>query len=222
MKKTLTALLAFSSIAFGLNEEFTTTISKGTNGAGNYYGSCFALTHDSLATNDVPFTESTVLLDAVTFTAASSGSSGTVKLAVYKHEGDSKTGTFVGLSSNSVTWSAGTALTFNFDGQEITTSDKYQYLFVSANATADDVDTFAEYKEQAVTMRIAVGNQGAALPSGWGTYTNNTINGWEGAYLTKALVETHITKDDPVVPEPATGSLSLLALAGLCARRRRK
>lgn len=44
-------------------------------------------------------------------------------------------------------------------------------------------------------------------PKGWGT----------GSFSVVALGESYIP-----VPEPATGTLSLLALAGLCARRRRK
>ena len=36
------------------------------------------------------------------------------------------------------------------------------------------------------------------------------------------LVANVSSKEAPVVPEPSTGTLSLLALAGLCARRRRK
>ena len=46
-------------------------------------------------------------------------------------------------------------------------------------------------------------------------------NGQYGAVMS-ITTEVDVPKPDPVVPEPTTGTLSLLALAGLMARRRRK
>ena len=51
---------------------------------------------------------------------------------------------------------------------------------------------------------------------GWDSNKLETVTLGDGG-----IVMTH-TYSVPVVPEPATGTLSLLALAGLCARRRRK
>lgn len=56
----------------------------------------------------------------------------------------------------------------------------------------------------------------AAITSGW-------VPGTTAATLGSTLQDTYIeAHKSPVVPEPATGTLSLLALAGLCGRRRRK
>lgn len=208
-----------------LTKEFTTTISSGTNGAGKYYGACFDLTNATLSST-VSEGQSITLpneveLTSITFTAPGSGDNGTLgtaKLAIYEHTGDGTTGNFIAVSENVVTWSAGDALTFNFgDSITLSPSAKIQCLFVLSTATADDVRTFEGYKNNSGTMRIVVGNQNGNLPSGFGTYTRNTIDNWEKMYLPQVTIKTQIT-----VPEPATVTLSLLSLAGLATRRRRK
>lgn len=65
----------------------------------------------------------------------------------------------------------------------------------------------------------------ASIPGGWGTYKGSGINSWEGQYVpvtTVTLSKNDISEEIPVVPEPTTATLSLLTLAGLAARRRRK
>ncbi len=54
------------------------------------------------------------------------------------------------------------------------------------------------------------------LPKGDGVYMVNGLNSWAGFYMPNVEVSLSAT------PEPTTATLSLLALAGLCARRRRK
>lgn len=62
------------------------------------------------------------------------------------------------------------------------------------------------------------------------TLGNNTLNGTAFLLTADGLREqtklidgsVHFSANSPIVPEPATTTLSLLALAGLCARRRRK
>ncbi|MDO5450505.1 MAG: PEP-CTERM sorting domain-containing protein [Akkermansia sp.] len=57
-------------------------------------------------------------------------------------------------------------------------------------------------------------------------FSNRELVDSEGITYTVTYANEQVslvkTVSDPAVPEPATGSLSLLALAGLCARRRRK
>ncbi len=56
-----------------------------------------------------------------------------------------------------------------------------------------------------------------ALTTTYGDYLGTTVRNGTGYVLFKG-----IEADTPAVPEPTTTTLSLLALAGLCARRRRK
>ena len=68
-------------------------------------------------------------------------------------------------------------------------------------------------------------NKGGVTTMVFGNYTKD---GADWAYLTNVSISydggtlTIPAKPTPVVPEPATATLSLLALAGLAARRRRK
>ena len=205
-------------------KEFTTTISSGTNNKGGYYGACFNLTNSTFASTVLEGQSITlpseVELTSISFTAPGDGSSSltSAKLAIYEHTRDGTTGNFIAISENVVTWSAGNAITFNFgDSITLSPSAKIQCLFVVSTATADDVKTFEGYKNNSGTMRIVVGNQNGDLPSGFGTYTSNTINTWESKYLPQVTIKTQIS-----VPEPTTATLSLLALVGLVTRRRRQ
>ena len=53
------------------------------------------------------------------------------------------------------------------------------------------------------------------------TMTINQLLDFNGINIGKNMTATNISFTTPSVPEPTTGTLSLLALAGLCARRRK-
>ena len=53
------------------------------------------------------------------------------------------------------------------------------------------------------------------------TMTINQLLGFNGINIGKAMTASNISFTTPSVPEPTTGTLSLLALAGLCIRRRK-
>lgn len=53
------------------------------------------------------------------------------------------------------------------------------------------------------------------------TMTINQLLDFKGINIGKAMTANNITFTTPSVPEPTTGTLSLLALAGLCIRRRK-
>lgn len=216
---------ALADTASDLTQEFTTTISNGGEGVGSYYGACFDLTNATFATTKVNTQSVTlpskVVLNSVAFTTPSStgGQSdlSSAKLAVYKYTGASTTGDFITISSNAVTWTTSSTLTFDFSGDiTLSTADKYQFLFVSSTATAADVDTFAEYKTQAGVFRIKLGGNTSTLPTGFGIYKNNALSQTDGKYLPLVTVKTS------PIPEPSTATLSLLALVGLVTRRRRQ
>ncbi len=76
---------------------------------------------------------------------------------------------------------------------------------------------------------IGTGNSGGARDAYSGSIANLTVL-YSDTALSNADIQTMVgamptaitTPDTPAVPEPTTATLSLLALAGLCARRRRK
>ena len=222
MKKTIIALMALAGMAMA--SDFSSSITTGNAGNGNYYGGTVKLTdtffNTSFSSEELTALPEILTLDSISFYSRTSGTqvSNTVYLAVYEYTADSTTGTFVGLSSNKVTADTlNTALTFSFEGITISSNKQYQLLFVNSESTAENVATFEGYKTHAINIGLNVLNQGS-LPTGDGTYKSNGINSWEGSYIPKLTIETSV----PTVPEPTTATLSLLALAGLAARRRRK
>ena len=222
MKKTLAALMALCGVVMGETSDFTSSITTGNAGNGTYYGATIKLTDSFVSTtfSDSSITElpDILTLDAITFYSRTSGSQagGTVYLAVYKYEADSKTGAFVGLSTNSVQANTlNASLTFNFSDVTSSSKQQYQLLFVNDSSTATNIATFDGYKEHGAGIGLNVLQQ-SSLPSGDGTYKGTGINDWEGMYIPKVTIATSS------VPEPTTAALSLLALAGLAARRRRK
>ena len=206
----------------GADSDFTSEITSGNAGNGGYNGGTFSLRDAFVATNPKLSTAPTIhvhlTLDSITFYTRTSGTQGdnTVYLALYEYTTDFTTGTFVALSENTVTANTlNSALTFNFEDVIIDTTKQYQMLFVDSSSTAENVASFEGYKAHAVSVGISVLQQ-SSLPGGDGTYKGNGINSWEGNYIPKVTVKTSN------IPEPTTATLSLLALAGLAARRRRK
>ncbi len=229
MKKTfITAALSLcTALAYGT--DYTTTTTGTGTGNGTYYGWCTALTHSYLTTTP----ESLQTTDVLTLNSISivggTGSGGTLtdgaKLAIFKYSSDSNVGSFVGISDNVAVRTAGESFTFSFSDVNLTAGQQYQFLFVSTTATAATFTTdlaegttmLSAYQAVAGSVRHQVHNH-SSIPGGDGTYKSSGMNSWEGAYVTSA---TYSLSTLPV-PEPTTATLSLLALAGLAARRRRK
>ena len=229
MKKyiALATLLAAGS-TFADASDFISSITTGNVGNGTYYGGTLKLTDSFVVTEKSPESESLtavlpewLALDTISFYSRTSGNqaSGTVYLALYEYEKDSKTGTFVALSSNTVQANTLNAtLTFNFSDVKISSDKQYQMLFVDTSSTKENVATFGGYKEHAVGIGISVLQQSGNLPSGDGTYKGSGINSWEGNYIPKVTITTSL------IPEPSTFGLlaGLGALALVGTRRRRK
>lgn len=219
MKKTLIALMALAGLAAA--ETYTaSTPAKSADGAqGNYYGFTMAFDNTTYLTTDVP-ADTVLNLDSITLqTRTGNATADAMQVAVYKYTEDSTTGTYLGLSTTTLkNVATDTTYTVEFDGITVNSSDRYQFLYVTA-ATTEDLATFDGYKAAAMAWGTAVTNSfSTQIPGGWGTYKGSGINSWEGNYIPV----TTVTLSTPVVPEPATATLSLLALAGLAARRRRK
>ncbi len=222
---TVAALLAAGS-AFANADVYTTTLTGSQPNNGNYYGFTVALTDTFMnTTGDTLSADLELNLDSVQLTTRTGGDltgASSAKLAVYAYSADGTTGTFVGLSDSAVNvqTSLGAPITFDFSDITITAGTQYQFLFVSANATADSVDSFDEYKENAIQVGISVLKESSTLPQGDGIYKSNNLNSWEGNFM-PALT---ITTSSPAVPEPSAFGLlaGLGALALVASRRRRK
>ena len=219
MKKTLIALMALAGLAAAETYTASTPAKSGTGAQGNYYGFTLTFDNSTYLTTNVP-ADTELNLDSITLQSRSDNSTATaMKVAVYKYEGDSTTGTFLGTSVTTLADVANdTTYTLTFEDITVNSSDRYQFLFVQADTT-EDLTTFAGYQAAAMSWGTSVTNSfSASIPGGWGTYKSNGINSWEGQYIPV----TTVTLSTPAVPEPTTATLSLLALAGLAARRRRK
>lgn len=224
------ALLAALASAPAVLAEDTYTISMdttiGTQNYGNYYGWTMTLTERYLDTtlNDqqAELATTSVLLNSVSLQKRTSGdaSGNTAYLAIYEYDSDGTVGTFVGVSTNTVTDNTVSQTpaynTFEFSGVTLDATKQYQYLFVTTNST-DTLSTFTGYQGNATKLGFSITAVGSTLDTGDGIYTTSALNGWQnGNYMPNVSISVTAT------PEPTTATLSLLALAGLCARRRRK
>lgn len=222
MKKTIVALLALSGLAMADTYTASTPAKSAAGAQGNYYGFTLAFDNATYLTTNVP-ADTELNLDSITLLSRSNGSADDMKVAVYEYAGDRTVGTFLGTSST-VQFAANTTFTLTFDGITVNSSDRYQFLYVSAAADDATLGTFDGYQAAAMQWGTSVTNSFSQnIPDGWGTYKSSGINSWEGQYIpvTTVTLSTPITPDSPAVPEPTTATLSLLALVGLAARRRR-
>lgn len=229
MKKCLTLAVLLSAGTVLTNAAvYTTSLTTGTANRGNgYYGFTVALDDTFMNTVDEESSSvtlpDTVSLDSVSVWNRDTDSgtyTGDVKLAVYAYIDDGMTGKFVGLSSNVVSVSSlGQELSFTFENVSISSTDQYQMLFVKSSATADSVDTFDEYKTEAVDISLSVLDPDGNLPKGDGIYTGNSLGTWEGQYMPKLSIVTSSS-----IPEPSAFGLlaGLGALALVASRRRRR
>ncbi|MBT9448576.1 PEP-CTERM sorting domain-containing protein [Akkermansia glycaniphila] len=238
MKKTWITLAALSlfSVASAATDPYTeylTTnptlkqdgISNKATGNGNYYGFTFSFqnTPNAVTTSNgttVTTLPSTLKLDSLSLYTRSSGSSSytsAFKIALCVFASDGSAGQLISISSNAqVSTGASAEMKFNFaSGVTLNTSDRIQVLFVNENTTAANWDWNTARLNQPVGISLLLSENN--LPSGCGTYKNNTLNSWEGLYIPSMTVRTHTG----AIPEPATAALSLLGLAGLMMRRRR-
>ncbi|MDO4528532.1 MAG: PEP-CTERM sorting domain-containing protein [bacterium] len=217
MKKTIITLLALAGVAMG--DETTLTFSQTTNNnQAGYNGFIFTLSEDWLTPSDTNYEGSVYELASIDLTAAptwyrlANSASGLVIL-----EGDN----FVGKSS----WIA-SGDNYTFSNLQLDIDTEYKVL-IYGNETAFNALTLGS------TVTNLAGSQNPSETSPIVTAglrvdydangTAGVMIGNTGAIDGKAFpVVTFSGKISPAIPEPTTATLSLLALAGLAARRRRK
>ena len=203
MKKTLIALMAMAGMAFGAAENyidaaFTTAPAK----AGDFWAGNYVLTFTLAADYSledggsvVAFYRGSAINDTYGYNAiVLGGTNEALTLTIGRGRANDTVDDATGIN-------AGTTFTFA--------------------SAADDKVTFATTIERGVeyTLSVTGGDQAMTPTLSWdggsetGASYKGNMNG--NADLTYAVNTQYI-------PEPATATLSLLALAGLAARRRRK
>lgn len=100
-------------------------------------------------------------------------------------------------------------------GTEAQVFELYQALYGVAILGGDPVDISTEYYTPMAIKVTTAGQYGESSANEYGLMNNGSIVGPTYAPL------MGITVQNVNVPEPTTGTLSLLALAGLCIRRRK-
>lgn len=231
MKKTLfTSLLALCCASVAMASDYTTTVATNTD-TGGYYGIYFELSDEytsSSITNSTAaaeaFAEATqVSLDSIEFTLKSTQgyvSYDTLinsEIALYCDGEYITSGT---VSSYDITVLAMDSMD---DLGVITTT--YTYTYKSITYSFDDtvIDLDEEY-----TISFTTDTGSAARLEIGMTQDNVTTDNWGGLNASGSDPSTNyaptvtISTSYVAVPEPATATLSLVALAGLMVRRRRQ
>ncbi len=244
MKKTIIALLALAGVAVGEDYTFTTS-NTGITSASNFWGNGVALVLDPDAANSRLTTTvspdgaslgdfDTVGLSSITINIRNLQNSKGIKLAL-----TNSNGTILTLSDNVVTGTGNQEWTFS--NTTVSTTDTLYFVYTAIENENVEVGytlttggngmvTIDEQTQEvtAVSDLIMCGasslanygsNNTAGVPTlaflGTNNSRNFTLNNVQYApYVTVVTTAT--------IPEPATATLSLLALAGLAARRRRK
>ncbi len=214
MKKTLYLILTVCAATAYSDTITLTPVTAPANGDVGGYGGW----KQSLSSADISIPAGTTLADTVylssiTIPARASdnsvgnGMTSTVWLVIY--DGD----TYKGVSSSSVTFASGTtSYTFSFDNIALSKKTIYTFSFATVDSTTGAVTT------DGIGFRSHISHN--TPETGEGLLGTNG----EAAVPAYTAAATYVVSNDaPVaVPEPATATLSLLALAGLAARRRRK
>ena len=210
--------MALASLSYGTTTDATFTQST-NNGQAGYSGFTFNLSDDwlSLAPSNLDLTDytdfnltSVALVSAATWYNLANNASGLVIL--------DSTNTVVGKSG----WN-NTGSTYTFDSLTLSVNQDYTAVFYGNKTAYDNLDTTSS-----ITSFVGSQNPTEAAPIvaaglrlDYNTsYTDGVMINNAGIAATNAFPV--VTFSGQLVPEPTTATLSLLALAGLAARRRRK
>ena len=226
MKKTLITLLALGGLAMGTTSDsllsdskdfqFSSTIDKLTEGTsgGSYRGFQFCLS-DALEADrltlgsEIEEIPSVVSLDSFSFQVRGSASHNGLWAAVLDADN-----TIIGVSTSSASASGLQMLTFNFSDVQLSTTETYKIVATASQLTTNSILSNSDGSLR--TFAVALTQTGdSTKAANLGVLNSSNIDTLAStAYMPFVRIIVSI-------PEPATATLSLLALAGLAARRRR-
>ena len=226
MKKTLITLMAAASCAMGdaitiaTTDNYATTPNDSFN---NNYGLTFQIANaltlgraETSYTGEIP---ASVVLDSLEVKFRESASYDYITAFIVDTANSNK---ILAVSDQVTDANGGEFIKFDFDDVTISKESRYVVYF---NTTETGVASSAINTTYTTEMVSSVGYDryvvcdGEAATSAkaayWGFRTNEdtAVSGYS-LYATQMKLN--------LIPEPATATLSLLALCGLCARRRRK
>lgn len=222
MNKTLIALTCASmAVATAADDWSLTTITTNTSGEDyatgsySYYGFQFTLSDNrrmdlAYLGQDVTPLPDELTLKSITL-APANGTSSSMKAVLTNRAmwTDEKPYDVLGVSDSFTKGAAETVITFG-NGIVLETGHTYSVYFVAADTTVEN--TFNPSGAQALSMLGVNTGDNSANDKYAGFLIQN--GGGQNSYLAPSMTLT-------LAPEPATATLSLLALAGLAARRRR-
>lgn len=243
MKKTVIALLALAGVAVGEDYTFTTSNTSITS-ASNYWGNGVALVLDPDAANSRLTTTvspdgaamgdfDTVGLSSITINIRDLQNSAGIKLAL-----TNSSGMILTLSDNAVT-STGDQ-TWTFSNTTVSTTDTLYFVYTAlenenavvgytlttggdGKVTKDEVTgDITNVSDLIMCGAASLANYGANNTAGVQTLAFLGTNNSRNFSLNNVQYAPYVTVvTTATIPEPTTATLSLLALAGLAARRRR-
>ena len=222
MKKTLITLLALAGAAMAEGENWILSTApeyNGTEGA-SYAGVCFTLASGDTERFSVTGGELTakVALSSISLTERGNHDLPADRVLYITDSNN----TYLGSSAVFTKETGSDVAVFDFGGTITLNTEEtyYAYLLGSADVngwTAGET-TVSSGQYYSSQLAAAGGSLTADNAANWGCLTSQKGLAFTGFVPVMSISVTAL----PSVPEPATATLSLLALCGLAARRRRK
>lgn len=208
MKKTIIALLALAGVAAAETTTTVDTIDAAWGTAPAVAGNCWS--------GDYTLT---FTLDSL-YTLEGSGS----VIGFYRGSATNDTYGYnaivLGGTDTALTLTVGRGRAYNTEDNATGIDAETYFTFAGG---ADDKVTFSTTIQKGVTYTLSVtgGDQAMTPTLTWNGGTE-TLASYKGNMNGNAALTNVLNKGTITIPEPTTATLSLLALAGLAARRRRK
>ena len=221
MKKTLIAIVALAGVAMGAGDSLTLSTAPLYNGTegGSYAGIAFTLGADDSSRFTMTEGELTELVTLTSISLTERGGN-------YNFPDDR----VLYITNTDKLYLGSSAIYTKAEGSDVAVFDFANSITLNTNTTyyAYIIDSNSVASWEAGVTKVAAGQfYSAPLAAVGGSLTGSTAANWgflnkDGLASTGFAPMMSITVSNINVPEPTTATLSLLALAGLAARRRRR